>query len=124
MRRLTTAALTAGLLLALTACGTADNPPATPASKPGAEAATSSPTLSATEQRKACVDAWAATIGARPTDFNPETDSDPTPDACATIPESDSLDAYMDGLQQRNKAGQDELQRQIDEAASADAQTP
>jgi hypothetical protein len=43
MHRLTTAALAAGLLLTLTACGTADNPPATPAAKPGAEASTASP---------------------------------------------------------------------------------
>ena len=30
----------------------------------------------------------------------------------------------MKGLQQRNQDGRDELQRQIDEAASADAATP
>ncbi|MFG2772709.1 hypothetical protein [Streptomyces sp. NPDC048350] len=43
MRRTTTATLAAGLLLALTACGTVDNPPATPSDKGGAEASTSSP---------------------------------------------------------------------------------
>ncbi|MFD5370810.1 hypothetical protein [Streptomyces sp. NPDC127103] len=125
MRRHTTAALAAAsLLLALTACGTADNPPASPSDKGGTEASTAAPALSAAEQRKACVDAWAATIGARPTDFNAETDTDPTPDACAGIPESDSLDAYMDGLMQSNKAGRDELQKAIDDAASADTSTP
>ncbi|MFH8717250.1 hypothetical protein [Streptomyces zaomyceticus] len=35
---------TAALALALTACGTADNPPATPSEKAGAEAATAVPT--------------------------------------------------------------------------------
>ncbi|MFJ3537042.1 hypothetical protein ACIPQA_16415 [Streptomyces sp. NPDC090109] len=37
------AALTAALLLGLTACGTADNPPATPSGKGGAEAGTQPP---------------------------------------------------------------------------------
>jgi Flp pilus assembly protein TadD len=124
MRRLANSALPAALLLALTACGTADNPPAAPSDKGGAEASTAPPTLSAAQQRKACVDAWAATIGARPTDFNSETDTDPTPDACAGLPESDSLDAYMDGLQQSNKAGQDALQKAIEDAASADTSSP
>ncbi|WP_406056251.1 hypothetical protein OG462_09140 [Streptomyces sp. NBC_01077] len=120
MRRLTTAVLAAtALLLALTGCSSPKSD-----SNPSPTLTTTTPTLSVAEQREACVDAWAATIGARPTDFNPETDTDPTPDACAGLPESDSLDAYMDGLQQSNKAGRDELQRQIDEAASDDAQTP
>ncbi|MFE9737325.1 hypothetical protein [Streptomyces sp. NPDC006477] len=43
MRRFPTAALAASLILALAACGTAENPAATPAAKPGADAATSSP---------------------------------------------------------------------------------
>ena len=46
MHRLATAALAAGLLLALTACGAADNPPSAPSDKGGTEAATS-PTASA-----------------------------------------------------------------------------
>ncbi|MFB7026637.1 MULTISPECIES: hypothetical protein [unclassified Streptomyces] len=41
--RIRTAALAAALLLGLTACGTADNPPATPSDKGGAEASTASP---------------------------------------------------------------------------------
>lgn len=55
MRRLATAALAASLLLAVTACGTADNPPATPAAKPGAEASTASPSAKA-YTFKDCVD--------------------------------------------------------------------
>lgn len=49
MRRLTTA-LTASVLLALTACGTADNPPAAPSDKGSAEASTSTPATEATSQ--------------------------------------------------------------------------
>ncbi|MFF5784200.1 hypothetical protein ACFY8P_04425 [Streptomyces sp. NPDC012693] len=119
MRRLTTAAVVA-LFLALVGCSSQQSSSPSPAPT----TTTAAPTLSAAEQRQACVDAWAATLGARPADFNPETDTDPTPAACNGIPESDSLDAYMDGLMQHNRAGQDELRRQIDEAASADAQTP
>lgn len=119
MRRLVTAALAAALLLGLAACGTTATP-----DQPAATATTATPTLSADEQRKACVDAIAATISARPSDFNPDTDSDPKPDACATIPEDDYLDAYMDGLQQSNKAGQDALQKAIEDAASADTSNP
>ncbi|MFG2747214.1 hypothetical protein ACGFY0_45165 [Streptomyces chartreusis] len=43
MRRTTTAFIATGLLLALTSCGIADNPPAPPSDKGGAEASTSSP---------------------------------------------------------------------------------
>ncbi|MGW9437949.1 hypothetical protein [Streptomyces sp. NPDC055607] len=110
-----TAALAAVLLLGLTACGTATEEP----EQPAVTTVTGTPTLSADEQRKACVDAIAATIRARPNDFNPDTDSDPKPDACATIPESDYLDAYMDGLKQSNQAGIDDLQKAIEDAASA-----
>ncbi|GHG05519.1 hypothetical protein ACFFSH_38685 [Streptomyces filamentosus] len=43
MRTTTTLIATAALALALTACGTADNPPSTPSDKQGAEAATEKP---------------------------------------------------------------------------------
>ncbi|MEU9861316.1 hypothetical protein AB0D99_10590 [Streptomyces sp. NPDC047971] len=120
MRRLTAAAIAAtAALLALTGCSsqTSDNSPPTAPT-------TTAPALSAAEQREACVDAWAATIGARPADFNPETDTDPTPDACTSLSESDSLDAYMDGLQQTNKAGQDAFKKAIEDAASAATPSP
>jgi hypothetical protein len=100
--RTVTTALTAALLLALTACSSQDNP------KPPAPT-TTAPALSTAQQRQACVDAIAATISARPTDFNPDTDSDPKPAACATIPEDDYLDVYMDGLALSNKQGRDAL---------------
>lgn len=120
MRRLTATALVAATLtLALTGCSSqkADNKP-TPA------ATTTEAGIFPAEQREACVDAWAVTISDRPADFDPETDTDPTPAACTGIPESDSLNAYMEGLMQSNRAGQEDMRRRIDEAASADAQTP
>ncbi|MFE2559883.1 hypothetical protein ACFXGT_28435 [Streptomyces sp. NPDC059352] len=45
--RIRTTALATTLLLGLTACGTADNPPATPSEKGGAEASTASPSTKA-----------------------------------------------------------------------------
>ncbi|MDT9689401.1 hypothetical protein Q5762_13855 [Streptomyces sp. P9(2023)] len=102
MRRTTLTALGAGLLLALTGCGTSDQPAPTVT-----VTVTVTPTLSAAEQRQACVEAWADTIAARPDDFDPEADTDPDPDACNAIPEADYLDVYMDGLMLSNKRGLD-----------------
>lgn len=94
---------TASLLLALTACGAASNPPARPSDKQGAEASTATTTpAGTTADRQACIEAIADVIDQRPDDFDPENDSDPKPDECAAITEDDYLDAYMDGLQLRN----------------------
>ena len=118
MRTRTTAA---ALLLAaaLVGCssGEGDEKPAQPTAT-----VTKSPTLSAEEARAACVDAWAATIGARPDDFNPETDSDPEPDACKGLPEDEWTDRYMEGLAQSNRAHLDERAEEREAAASEDAQ--
>ena len=48
----------------------------------------------------------------------------PAPKACASLSDSDYLDACMNGIAQSDKAGQDELQRQLDEAVSQDAGQP
>ncbi|MGW6418833.1 hypothetical protein [Streptomyces sp. NPDC055055] len=120
MRRLTATTLAAATLaLALTGCSSqqADN-------RPAPAATTTEPGVFPAEQRQACVEAWAVTISDRPTDFDPETDTDPTPAACTGIPEADSLAAYMEGLAKSSKAGQDDLQKAIDDAASADTSTP
>ncbi|MFJ3097365.1 hypothetical protein [Streptomyces hydrogenans] len=61
------AAIAAGLLLALTACGTVDNPPATSSNKSGAEAATGSPTATTPEPAK--TNAPPATLPATPAPF-------------------------------------------------------
>ncbi|MFB7364174.1 hypothetical protein [Streptomyces hydrogenans] len=50
MRTTTTLIATAALTLALTACGAADNPPATPSDKGGAEASTATPTPTPTTE--------------------------------------------------------------------------
>ncbi|MGW1814083.1 hypothetical protein ACWCQM_11055 [Streptomyces sp. NPDC002125] len=110
---LTVAAIAAGILLTLTACGgsTTEDKPATPATT-----AAATPTLDAAEVTQECIDAVAATVGARPDDFDPENDSDPKPDACKSLSEDEYMDAYMDGLTEANKQGLADLQDQIDEA--------
>lgn len=102
MRRTTLAAITAAGLLALTGCSSADDAKPAPTVT---TTVTATPTLSAAEQTQACVEAIADTITARPEDFDPETDSDPKPAECDTVPEDEYLDAYMDGLQLSNERG-------------------
>jgi hypothetical protein len=115
--RLTAAAIAAGILLTLTACTTEPEPDATVPPSPTAAATR---TADAAELTRECVDAVAATIGARPEDFDPENDSDPKPAACNALPEDEYLDAYMDGLSQSNRAALEERQRERDEAAEND----
>lgn len=112
MRTIPTAAFAAALLLALTGCSS-DSKPA-PAKT---VTVTKTPALSAEEARAACVDAWADTISARPSDWDSETGDDPEPAACAGLPEDDYLDMYYDGLQQSNKAAQDRLGDCLDDPA-------
>jgi hypothetical protein len=78
-------------------------------------AITATPPLSASEAHAACVDAWAATIDARPDDWDPETDTDPEPPACKGLPEDKWLDRYMEGLQKRNGENQRELRDCLDD---------
>ena len=124
--RLNPITATASLLLTLTltACGSNEEPAT---DKPTATATTSAaattPAATAAD-KQACVEAIANAITNRPNDFDPENDSDPKPTECAAIAENDYLDTYMEGLRLSNQRGRDELQRQIDEAASADAATP
>jgi hypothetical protein len=108
MRTRTTAATIALLLAALTGCssGSSSDKPAAPAPT---VTVTATPTLSAAEQRQACVEAWADSISARPGDFDPETDSDTKPPECETIPDADYLDVYMDGLMLSNKRNREAL---------------
>lgn len=98
--RTRTAATALLLIAALAGCssGAGDDKPA-----PATKTVTATPKLSAEEARAECVEAWAATIGARPDDFNAETDSDPEPDACKGLPEDDWTDRYMEGLAQSNR---------------------
>lgn len=100
-----TAATAVLLLVTLTACSSSD-----PAPAPTVTATeTKTPELSKTEQTQACVDAVADVISTRPEDFDSETDSDPKPEECNTLSDSEYLDAYMDGLFESNRRGREAL---------------
>jgi hypothetical protein len=58
---------------------------------------TSTPSLSTTEARAACVDAWADAL-LEDADLGVEDE----PKACKGLPGDDRLDRYMEGLQKRN----------------------
>ncbi|MFJ4837164.1 hypothetical protein [Streptomyces sp. NPDC088746] len=118
MNRTTTAAITAGILLAtLTACSgsSTEDKPTTPATT-----AAATPTLDAAAATQQCVDAIAETISNRAVDFDPENDSDPKPPECDAVPEDEYLDAYMDGLNQSNRDALQDRQEQRDKEAEQD----
>lgn len=110
MRPIYSAAVSAALLLALTSCSSDSEP--TPAKT---VTVTKTPELSAEEARAACVDAWADTLDSRPADFDPETDEDPVPAACAGLPEDGYTDRYMEGLHQSNQENLDRMQECLDD---------
>lgn len=96
MRRTTT--LLAVVLLAAGAAGcsseSSDGDP-----KPTATVTkTSTPSLSTTEARAACVNAWADALLE---DADLEVDAEPS--ECAGLPGDDRLDRYMEGMQKRNE---------------------
>ncbi|MFJ3950353.1 hypothetical protein ACIPXV_09810 [Streptomyces libani] len=70
-----------------------------------------SPSLSKAEVTEQCIDAVAAQA-------NGDEDK---PEECAPLSDSEYLDANFKGVQQHNEDGQDELQRQIEEARESDA---
>ncbi|MFD3333528.1 hypothetical protein ACFWV1_12910 [Streptomyces sp. NPDC058700] len=122
MRKLATAALAASILLALTACSASENPPATPATKPGAEASTSSP--SATADAEAAAQACTNAVYAAVKDADADTDDFPKPAECASISDSDYLETVFAVLQQSNKEGRDALKEAAEDAASAATPSP
>lgn len=103
MRRTTLAAALAAGLLTLTGCSSSSDAPS-PAPTV-TTTVTQPPALSKAEQTQACIEAVADVITARPADFDPETDSDPKPAECDSVPDDEYLDAYMDGLQLSNERG-------------------
>lgn len=112
--RTITTTIAAGLLLAtLTSCSGEKPAPVETVT------ATATPRLSKAEITAQCVDAVAKVIDARPDTFDPDTDQDPKPEECNSLSDSEYLDAYMDGLSQRNRDAIDEMQRKIDEASKA-----
>jgi hypothetical protein len=91
MNRATTVLLAVGCLT-LAGCsssGGSDRPTPT-------VTVTKVPKVSAAEQRKACVEAWAQAI-------DKGASSDDTPGACKSVANSDQLDVYMEGLRERNR---------------------
>jgi hypothetical protein len=58
---------------------------------------TTEPSLSTTEARAACVDAWAQALLK---DAKQSVEEEPA--ACAGLPGDDRLDRYMEGMQKRN----------------------
>lgn len=58
---------------------------------------TATPSLSTTEARAACVDAWAQAL-LKDADLS----VDDEPAECAGLPGDDRLDRYMEGMQKRN----------------------
>lgn len=95
--RHTTALLAATLLLAVGAAGCSDSGSDEP--KPEVTVTkTAAPSLSTTEARAACVDAWAQAL-LKDADLG----VDDEPKECAGLPGDDRLDRYMEGMQKRNE---------------------
>lgn len=107
MRR-TAAPVLLAVGLTLTGCSSSGGSPSKPTPT---VTVTKSPKLSAAEQQKACVDAWADAIDAG-------AGADQTPPACASLPESGQLDAYMAGLHERNKRAQASFRACTDDLSS------
>jgi len=72
---------------------------------------TKTPALSAAEQRKACVAAWAVVLHDN-ADADQELDA---PTECAGVPEGDQYGAYWDGMMQRNQENQDAARECLDD---------
>jgi len=97
------------VLLAGLAAGCSAGGEATPAKSPKSPSA--SPSLSKAEVTQQCIDAVAAQTG----------EDEGKPQECEPLSDSEYLDANFKGIQQHNKAGQEELQRQIEEARESAA---
>jgi hypothetical protein len=105
MRHATTAVLLAAGL-ALAGCSSSGSNKPTPT-----VTVTKTPKLSAAEQTKACVDAWAQAI-------DEGASADDAPAACKGLSDSKQLDAYMRGLHERNKRAQASFQACTDDPSS------
>lgn len=89
------------LAAALTACSDNGSPDS---DKPTASAAPSKSKADPAQARQDCADAVKEAIDADPSNDDLERPAD-----CASLSDSEYLDAYMDGLQEHNKAGRDAL---------------
>lgn len=95
--RHTTALLAAALLLAAGAAGCSDSSGGDEPKPAVTVTKTATPTLSTTEARAACVDAWAQALLK-----DAKLSIDEEPAECAGLPGDDRLDRYMEGMQKRN----------------------
>ncbi|MGV9881449.1 hypothetical protein [Streptomyces sp. NPDC003006] len=102
----TPVALLAASALALASCSSAAD------SEPPKATATviKTPSLSATEQREACVDAWSNAL-----QKDADTDLDQEPAECDGLREDDQMDRYMEGLQKRNAINRGDVQECLDD---------
>ncbi|WRZ88050.1 hypothetical protein OHB54_02650 [Streptomyces sp. NBC_01007] len=114
-RRTATAALATVAALALVGCSSPGSKPKTTVTV----TATKTPELSAAQKRAACVDAWSKTIDRRNADPDPDAyvNSDPYKDAkpteCGGLP--GQAEMYIEALNTRNQANQDEMQACLDD---------
>ncbi|GGU91051.1 hypothetical protein GCM10010275_30110 [Streptomyces litmocidini] len=117
MRRLTTAALAATLFLGLTACGTNTKP-----DQPAAATTATSPSPAPVDTEaaaQACTNAVYAAVQDAKT-----ADDLIRPPECASMTEDEYLDTVLAVVQQSNKAGQDDLRKAVEDAASAATPSP
>ena len=117
--RIRHAIATTGLLLALTACSSSETPPVDTKPATTTAAPSTTPPVDTAAATEACIEAVRQSLKTVTSGQDIE-----RPTECEPLDDSAYLEAYMKGLQKRNQDGRDELQRQIDEAASADAATP
>lgn len=116
MRTTATAAAITGAALLLALVGCSSEPDNKPETKPSRT--TSSAPADPEAAAQACSDAVYAHINAG----NQLGADEPRPDACTGIPEADYLDTLLAITQQVNENGQDDLEKQIEDAASADTE--
>lgn len=108
VRRFSAVAVLASAALTLAGCSGSSG---TTPTKTVTVTATKTPKLSAADQRKACVTAWAALLHDN-ADADQEADA---PADCDPVPESDQYGAYWDGMMQRNKENRDAARKCLDD---------
>ncbi|WP_121709317.1 hypothetical protein [Streptomyces sp. E5N91] len=112
--RTATAAALAVLALTLTACSSEDQP-----SKPAVTVTTTATaTVDRAAARQACVDAWLDLLTA-----DASTGAEDEPAVCDQVP-GQSVEMYMDALQQRNKANRDEVDACLEDPTCTSVPVP